>query len=209
MAVRRAVRSHSNTVSGRAQVVALAILGWIAAWPASAQVPTGKSANEGSSGAPRPNAAAVSDVAAAEQDGWPDASAFLDKKYGFLPIAMPITEPAVGYGAAGGLMYLSKSFGDASAGLGRPNITFVGAMGTANKSWGVFAADVRYWLRDHVQTLFAVMYASINLDFYGIGKTDVLEDNPLRYNLNPRGGVAQAKYRLGETNFWAGVNGRG
>ena len=73
--------------------------------------------------------------AAAPEDGWFDASSFLDEKYGFLPIVMPITEPAVGYGAAGGLMFLSESFGDASAGLGRHNITFVGGMGTASGSW--------------------------------------------------------------------------
>ena len=36
----------------------------------------------------------------AADDGWLDISAFLDEKYGFLPMVMPITEPAVGYGAA-------------------------------------------------------------------------------------------------------------
>src|SRR4051812_15849985 len=92
---------------------------------------------------------------AAKGDGWPDMSAFLDEKYGFLPIAMPITEPAVGYGAVGGLAFLSKSFGDAAKGLGRPNITFVGGMGTSNGSWGAFGIDSRYWLEDHLQTLAA------------------------------------------------------
>ena len=29
-------------------------------------------------------------------DGWFDVSGFLDEKYGFLPLAVPITEPAVG-----------------------------------------------------------------------------------------------------------------
>ena len=36
------------------------------------------------------------------EDGWADVSGFLDEAYGFLPVVIPITEPAVGYGAAGG-----------------------------------------------------------------------------------------------------------
>lgn len=30
------------------------------------------------------------------EDGWLDVSGFLDEKYGFLPVVVPITEPAVG-----------------------------------------------------------------------------------------------------------------
>jgi hypothetical protein len=144
----------------------------------------------------------------AQDDGWWDVSSFLDKKFGFLPMVRPITEPAIGYGAAGGLMFLSKSFGDVKAGLGRPNVTFVGGMGTSSKTWGVFAGDVRYWLEDHVQTLVAAMYASVNLDFYGVGKSDVLANDPLHYNLEPKGGLMQVKYRFGQSSFWAGINGR-
>jgi len=66
------------------------------------------------------------------EDGWLDVSGFLDEKYGFLPVVIPITEPAVGYGAAGGLAFISKPLGDAQKGLGRPNITFLGGMGTKN-----------------------------------------------------------------------------
>jgi hypothetical protein len=182
-------------------------LSLLASWPAGAQEPAPSSVAEGATEA-EATAKPAAEPAATEQDGWPDGSSFLDQTYGFLPVVSPITEPAVGYGAAGGLMFLSKSFGDAAAGLGRPNITFVGGMGTASRSWGVFGADVRYWLADHVQTLFAAIYGSLNLDFYGIGKTDALKDHPLHYNLNPRGGLAQAKYRFGETNFWAGLNTR-
>src|SRR5262245_38480686 len=50
-------------------------------------------------------------------DGWLDVSGFLDEKYGFLPIVIPITEPAVGYGAAGALAFLSKPLGQARDGF--------------------------------------------------------------------------------------------
>ena len=139
-------------------------------------------------------------------DGWPDLSAFLDEKFGFLPIAMPITEPAVGYGAAFGAAFLSKPLGAARAGLGRPNITFVGGMATENGTWGVFAADLRYWLDDRLQTLAAAVYADVNLDYYGIGEDSTLADDPLRYALNPVGLLLQGKYRFGDTQLWAGLS---
>lgn len=138
-------------------------------------------------------------------DGWPDVSKFLDEKFGFLPIAKPITEPAVGYGVGGGLMFISKPLGQAAKGLGRPNITGVGGFGTSNGSWGIFGIDMRYWARDHIQTLVGGVYASVNLDYYGTGNDSVLHDNPLRYNLQPAGGAGLMKYRLGESRAWAGV----
>jgi len=138
-------------------------------------------------------------------DGWPDLSEFLDKKYGFLPVVMPITEPAVGYGAAGGLLFISKTLGLAAQGLGRPNITFAGGMATANGSWGVMGADIRYWLDDHIQTIAGAIHASVNLDYHGIGHDSQLDEHPLRYTLEPTAVAAIGKYRFGESRFWAGL----
>jgi outer membrane protein assembly factor BamA len=140
------------------------------------------------------------------EDGWMDAGGFLDEKYGFLPVVIPITEPAVGYGAAGGLAFLSKPLGGDRAGFGRPNITVVGALATDNGSWGAVAGDVRHWLDDRLQTVAGVVYASVNLDFFGLGDDPRLAANPLRYNLEPVGGMLQGKYRLGDSRTWAGVS---
>jgi len=141
-----------------------------------------------------------------EEDGWLDSSAFLDEKYGFLPIILPITEPAVGYGAAAGLAFISSPLGDAKAGFGRPNVTFVGGMGTGNGTWGAMAGDVRHWLDDRVQTVAGLVYASVNLDFHGIGQDSILSGNPLRYNLEPKGGLVQGKYRVGDSRIWGGLS---
>jgi hypothetical protein len=138
-------------------------------------------------------------------DGWPDLSAFLDEKYGFLPLLMPITEPAIGYGAALGGAFLSKPLGAIRAGLGRPNITSGMGFATANGSWGGAFADMRYWLDDRVQTLFNVVYADVNLDYYGIGKDSAFADHPQRYALNPFAVSLQAKYRFGDTRIWGGL----
>ena len=140
------------------------------------------------------------------EDGWLDVSGFLDEKYGFLPVAIPITEPAVGYGAAGGLAFINKPLGEARPGFNRPNITMVGGLGTENGSWGAIVGDVRHWLDDRLQTIAGLIYASVNLDFHGIGDDSLLDNDPLRYNLEPKGGMLQTKYRLGESYFWAGLN---
>jgi len=148
---------------------------------------------------------AVSRFRSAE-DGWLDVSGFLEEKYGFIPIPLIITEPAVGYGGGLGLMFLSKPLPQSEDGLGRPDITLAGGFGTENGSWGAFAGDMRYWLDEHLQTLVGLVYSSANLKYYGIGDDPALANNPLRYNLEPKGGTARVKYRFGDSRFWAGLN---
>ena len=140
------------------------------------------------------------------EDGWFDVSGFLDTAYGFLPIVIPITEPAVGYGAAGGLAFISKPFGEVKSEYDRPNVTMIGGFGTENGSWGAVAGDMRHWLDGRLQTLAGVVYSSVNLDFYGIGAGGPLANNPLSYNLEPKGGLVQAKYAIGNSRFLVGLN---
>ena len=117
----------------------------------------------------------------------------------------PITEPAVGYGAAVGLAFIDKPKGEGRAGFGRPNITIVAGMATENGTRGGLVGDLRHWLDDRLQTIVGVFSASVNLDFYGIGEDNLLRDHPLRYNLAPQGGLARAKVRIGNTRAWIGL----
>jgi len=140
------------------------------------------------------------------EDGWFDVSGFLEEKYGFIPIPLIITEPAVGYGGGVGLMFLSKPLPQAEDGLGRPNITAVGGFGTENGTYGAFAGDMRYWLDQHLQTLVGFIYSSANLKYYGVGDDPALANDPLKYNLQPKGGTARAKCRFDDTRLWAGLS---
>lgn len=157
--------------------------------------------------APAPAAAATEPVSKfrSPEDGWIDFSSFLDESYGFLPIAMPITEPAIGYGAGGGLMFLDEPMGKAAAEFQRPNISGVFGFGTENGTWGGGAGDIRNWMDGRLQTVAAAFTASVNLDFYGLGEDPALADHPLRYTLEPLGGVIQGKYQLGDSRFFAGL----
>jgi hypothetical protein len=139
------------------------------------------------------------------EDGWFDASGFLDERYGFLPVVIPITEPATGYGAALAVAFFDKPLVGGEAGYSRPNITAAGGLWTENDSWGVFLGDQRYWFDDRLQSTAGILYFSVNLDFYGIGDDPVLNDHPLRYNLEPKGGLVRGRTRLGETRLWAGL----
>lgn len=94
------------------------------------------------------------------------------------------------------MTFLSKPLGEARAGFGRPDITVVGGMGTENGSWGAVVADVRHWLGDRLETQAGLAYISANLDFYGIGRDRALDKHPLRYNLEPKGGVVRGKSAL-------------
>lgn len=135
------------------------------------------------------------------EDGWFDLGGFLDTKFGFMPVGTVITEPAVGLGAAGGLAFINKPL----LGDERPDITFVGGFGTGNGTKGALAGDLHHWFDGRLRTLAAVLYASVNLDYYGLGDDSALADNPLRYNLEPAGGLVQVKYRLGDWPLFAGL----
>ena len=79
------------------------------------------------------------------EDGKIDVSNFLDQAYGFLPVVVPITEPAVGAGAVVALAFLDRPKNE-DGGFNRPNISVIGALGTENGTEGYFGADSRYWL---------------------------------------------------------------
>lgn len=134
------------------------------------------------------------------EDGWLDISGFLDARYGFLPVGSVITEPAIGFGAAGGLAFIKPA-----SGVMRPNVTVVAGLGTENGTKGAFAGDLRHWFNGRVQTLTGLVFASVNLDFYGIGPDSALAENPLRYNLEPAGGLFESKVRLAGWPLWVGA----
>ncbi len=174
---------------------------WLGAAAAASAVAVESPAEEPSQ--PATTAAAPSKFRS-EEDGWFDVSGFLDKAYGFVPLVIPITEPAVGYGAAGGLVFIDRPLDGAQSGAGRPNITVVGGLATENGTWGAVVGDVRHWHDDRLQTVAGAVDASVNLDFYGVGEDDTLNDDPLRYNLAPLGGGVRARYRMGASDFWIG-----
>ena len=139
------------------------------------------------------------------EDGMLDISRFMEGRYGFVPVAFPITEPAVGYGAGAMLGFVDKPRSAAQAGFGRPNVTLVGGLATENGTWAVMAADIRYWRQDRLKTLMAAATASLELDYGGVGTMTERERPLLHYALASRFVTLQAMSRIGGTRLWAGL----
>ena len=123
-------------------------------------------------------------------DGWPDLSAWLEKKGGFVPLVMPITEPAVGYGFAAFPVFLRPRTEAGAQGYARPNLSAAGGIYTSNGTWGLFGGDSSIWKNGRIETLFGGGYASANLKYYddsGARKGA----SGLGYNLSLGGGTAR------------------
>lgn len=130
------------------------------------------------------------------EDGFFDLSRFLDEPAGFVPLIIPVTEPALGGGAAALPVFIQKPKGG-----GRPSVGGIGAMMTANDSKAAFGGYSGYFLDQKLHLTAAATTASINLDFFGIGE----ELNGLRYNLEGEGGMLGAEWKLGESNWNIGM----
>lgn len=100
-------------------------------------------------------------------DGKLDVSQFLDEYNGFVPIVMPITEPAVGYGAGGALIFVKRKRDE--NGIRKdlnPDIYGAGAMYTENKSYAFGGAYSGHWNEDKIRTNFVAGFGSINVNYY-------------------------------------------
>ncbi len=100
-------------------------------------------------------------------DGAVDLSYFLASVYGFLPFATPVTEQAVGYGIAGGPLFIHRDLEALKSGEhAPPSLTMLGGLYTESRSWGVFGAHSGVWKDDHIRYLGAAFYGSLNLSYY-------------------------------------------
>lgn len=139
------------------------------------------------------------------EDGWLDLSRFLEHPQGFLPIVVPITEPALGYGAFAGAAFLDPREEAGSEGWARPNITLVGGMWTEDGSDGWLAGNTSIWSGGDLQTLVGGGRMDLELELHGIGDGSPLEDDPLEYTLSADALVGECRRRLGSSDFWGGL----
>jgi hypothetical protein len=140
-----------------------------------------------------------------DADGWLDMSKFLDSAYGFVPLIVPITEPAVGYGAAGALVFIDREGAGQGGERSRPNIAAVGGLATENGTTGLFAGHLGTWMDGRLRTLAAIADADVNLEYFGLGGDRTAGDAGLGYAIAARGAVVGGNYRLGDSPFWIGA----
>jgi hypothetical protein len=139
-------------------------------------------------------------------DGAFDVSGFLDTKTGFLPVVMPITEPAVGYGLGVGLTFFHTRPRVMETPDGPrvipPNLTAVFGMGTASGSWATAAAPLHTWNDGRIRYLIGGGYGSLNLEWFG--QSDAFSGRAFSYNLDAAFEFQKLTFKLGQSDFFAG-----
>lgn len=137
------------------------------------------------------------------QDGKIDLSAFLAHPRAFLPIPLVVTEPAIGYGGGLAGMFVRPRKDAGSEGYARPNMSIFGGIATENGTWAAFAADSSHWMGDRVQSLAALGYGELNLDFYGLGDASQSLDEPISYSLQFSLAMLQGNWKTSPKSPWS------
>lgn len=135
-------------------------------------------------------------------DGAFDVSHYLYDLHGLLPIITPITEPAVGYGAAGALLYFIPKEKSETNKFQMPDIVAGFGGLTENSTWFAGGAYIGFWNQDRVRYRGILGYGDVYLKFYGIG--DLPNNQPIEFNLNLSIFLQQVVVRLKESNFFIG-----
>jgi hypothetical protein len=137
------------------------------------------------------------------EDGAIDLSQFLLEAHGVLPVLIPITEPAVGYGGGAALLYFHNRKKKYSTYV-PPDVSGMAGFYTENKTWGAGAFHRHIFGENRVRTLTAVFKPDVQLDYYG-NNNPILRENPVGIRLDSWVVLQKAEVRLGESKWYAGA----
>ncbi|MBC8011183.1 MAG: BamA/TamA family outer membrane protein [Burkholderiales bacterium] len=147
-------------------------------------------------------------------DGAFDAGAFMLSKQGFLPVPIIITEPAVGYGAGLGLMFLrypegktpaeqaaaEQAAGEDKPRIELPNITGVAGGATENGTWFVGGLHLQNFNHGATRSITGLLRAHAELTYYGAAG----EGTPRDYVSDTWIFRQQIEHRLGKSDWFIG-----
>ncbi|MDL5028234.1 BamA/TamA family outer membrane protein [Vibrio sp. TMPB1044] len=159
-----------------------------------------------------------------EIDGQLDMGEYLaENAYGFLPVPILITEPAVGYGGGftGIFMHesdeqkntrkqLAEKSIDGGAQLLTPAITAVGGFATENGTWMAFVGHKRSWKEDSIRYLGGLGYGDINMTFYRQSSSNALlpldPNEGVELGLKGMGGIQKLQFRVPDSQWLLGFS---
>ncbi len=123
-----------------------------------------------------------------------DVSQWLSQAYGFFPVNSIITEPALEFGAAGGLLFINRKYDDSGKPKKvPPDIIMLGGLYTLSQSWSVGGGYKGYWMEDRIRYQGAIGYGDFNLNYYRTGFLG--NERVFAMNLAGFGLVQQLSYR--------------
>jgi hypothetical protein len=150
-------------------------------------------------------------------DGRLDASSFLaDNAYGFLPMPIIITDPAVdgGLGLAGLFFHETdeqeekrlealKNSEDGAKFLLTPSVSVVAGAMTGNDSWFAGGGHMGFFKQGRIRYTGGGGYGDVNLDFFGFGEIEMIQ--PIELNTKAFFVKQSLKFQVGDSQFFVGV----
>ncbi|USD39046.1 glyceraldehyde-3-phosphate dehydrogenase [Ferrimonas sp. SCSIO 43195] len=151
-------------------------------------------------------------------DGQFDMGEYLaNNAYGFLPVPILVTEPAVGYGGGLAGLFLHESEAQkeqrrqlaetsvkGGAQLLTPALTVVGGLATDNDTWITFAGHRRSWQQDAIRYTLMGGYGDVHMTFYGPKDSD--KNRGVTLAMEGPGLVQKLQFRVGESALLLGLS---
>ncbi|MCJ8318693.1 MAG: BamA/TamA family outer membrane protein [Colwellia sp.] len=151
-------------------------------------------------------------------DGQFDASQYLSENaYGFLPVPIIITDPAVdgGLGMMGLFFHEEEKEknarlaamqkidnDDAAASLMPPSISALIGAYTGNNSYFAGGGHMGFFKKGTIRYMGGGGYGDINLDFYGSG--DIVLNKPIQLNTKAMAVMQTIKFKIANSSFYLG-----
>jgi len=136
-----------------------------------------------------------------KDDGMLDASEYLSELYGFLPVPVIITEPAIGYGGGVGLVYFHDTFLGKKSASGRAipaSISALFGVATENGTRMGGVVHIGYYLEDTLRTVTFLAYSDININTF-------VKELPIAANMNGPLGYQALKFRVNDSALFLGA----
>ena len=149
-------------------------------------------------------------------DGRLDASSFLaDNAYGFLPMPIIITDPAVDGGLGLAELFFNetdeqkekrlealKNADDGAKFLLTPSVSVVAGAVMGNDSWFVGGGHMGFFKQGRIRYMGGGGYGDVNLDFFGFGEIEMTR--PIELNTKAVFVMQKLKFQIGDSSFFVG-----
>jgi len=140
-----------------------------------------------------------------DEDGQFDMSDWLHQPAGFFPLAIPITEPAVGFGLAAGLLFFHPNESGDDDDRSPPSVSAAFGGATSNGTWMAGGGHLGIWDDDHIRYTGGLAAFSVNLEFEGLGGEFLPRGASVDYTLGGWALLQGIKLRIPETNLFLGA----
>ena len=132
-----------------------------------------------------------------------DISKWLSKVYGFFPLVSVVTEPAVGYGVSGGLIFIHQSMEESQKEGRPPSMSALGGLYTENGTYGLGLFHKGYAKGDKYRYTTIGAYTNANLSVYR--NVPLIGNKEFKFNLEGVFFQGDFLFRLGKSRSFLGT----